>query len=58
MIKCIFTSDPEGKINRCNKEADYIYLGKSYCNEHMLLRAQNAKESLNYEQDKNLIGKP
>jgi hypothetical protein len=38
MIKCIYrTNDYHGA--HCGKEADYIYLGKSYCSEHLEIRA-------------------
>lgn len=37
-MKCIYRKT--AAFPRCDKEADYIYLGKSYCAEHMELRAE------------------
>ena len=38
-MKCIFSWAQDGKPQRCDKEAEYIYLGKSYCNEHLEFHA-------------------
>jgi hypothetical protein len=36
-MKCIYAKTCEPP--RCNKLADYVYLGKSYCKKHVELRS-------------------
>ncbi len=38
-LKCMSTRDSE---SRCDKLAEYIYLGKSYCDEHQDIMAKEA----------------
>jgi len=44
-MKCIFRKNPTDP--HCDKEAEYIYLGKSYCGEHMELRSKQFNEEDN-----------
>ena len=40
MIKCIYRNAERAPEPHCDKEADYIYLGKSYCAEHLEVRSE------------------
>lgn len=42
MLKCIYRENLED-VGHCDKEAEYIYLGKSYCLEHMEIRSEDFK---------------
>ena len=44
MIKCIYRTDIEVE-QHCDKPADYIYLGKSYCAEHMEVRSKEQEKA-------------
>lgn len=52
MIKCIYR-DFEEILPHCDKEADYIYIGKSYCAEHLEIRAAENKQ-IREEQEEEL----
>lgn len=39
MLKCIYRQEPID--NHCDEEAEYIYLGKSYCKKHMEIRSKD-----------------
>ncbi len=43
MIKCIYKAH-ELDREHCDRPADYIYLGKSYCFEHMEIRGNEQRE--------------
>lgn len=43
-MKCIFSLAQDCKPPRCDKDAEYIFLGKSYCKEHLEFHAEQNEE--------------
>ena len=43
-MKCIFSTT--GEPPRCDKDAQYIYLGKSYCAVHLEIRSKEQAKFL------------
>ena len=43
-MKCIYR-ESFGETPHCDKKADYVFLGKSYCAEHLKIRADEADKN-------------
>lgn len=43
MIKCLYREDHWREQRHCDRKADYIYLGRSYCAEHTEIRSEKQK---------------
>lgn len=48
-MKCIYRERFDEGTPHCDKKADYIYLGKSYCAEHMEVRSAHYNELIEKE---------
>ncbi len=51
MIKCVYKQDHFSAEPHCNKEVDYIFLGKSYCKEHFGVRSDEMKKLMQDKKD-------
>jgi uncharacterized cupredoxin-like copper-binding protein len=49
-MKCIYSET--FKQPRCDKDAEYIFLGKSYCAEHLEIRANEAHKEMKLHEEK------
>jgi hypothetical protein len=50
MIKCIYREDDWVPQTHCDKPADYIYVGKSYCATHMEIRGEELQREREEEE--------